>query len=162
MLFMNEAGFTRDGIISFCNSHVWADENAHAAFQSRHQHRFSINLWAGILGDRLISPYILLQRSAYCSYLNFIVSTLPELLEDVPLGRRVQLWFMRDGALPHFTITVREHLHNTYTERWVGHGETIAWPLHSCDLNLLDFFLWGHLKSVVYATAVNNVEDLQQ
>jgi hypothetical protein len=29
-------------------------------------------------------------------------------------------------------------------------------------LNLLDFFLWGHLESAVCATAVNNVADLQQ
>jgi hypothetical protein len=88
MLFMDEAGFTQDRIISFHNSHVWADENPQTTFQSRHQHRFSINLWAGILGDGLISPYILPQRLTGCSYLNFIVSTLPELLEDVLLGRR--------------------------------------------------------------------------
>jgi hypothetical protein len=38
MLFTDEAGFARDGIISFHNLHVWADENPHATFQSRHQH----------------------------------------------------------------------------------------------------------------------------
>ncbi|KAJ4444891.1 hypothetical protein ANN_06689 [Periplaneta americana] len=30
-----------------------ADENPHAVEETRHQHRFSINLWAGVLGDRL-------------------------------------------------------------------------------------------------------------
>jgi hypothetical protein len=33
ILFMDEARFARDGIINFCNSHVWADENPHAPFQ---------------------------------------------------------------------------------------------------------------------------------
>jgi hypothetical protein len=62
MLFVDEAGFTWDGIINFCNSHVWSDENPHTNFQSRYQHQFSINLWAGMLGERLISPYVLPQR----------------------------------------------------------------------------------------------------
>jgi hypothetical protein len=38
----------------------------------------------------------------------------------------------------------------------------MAWPPRSANLNPLDFFLWGHLKSVIYATAVNDVADLQQ
>jgi hypothetical protein len=126
-LFTDEAGFIRDRIINFLTSHAWAGENPHATFQSRYQHRFSINLWAGILGERLIGPYVLLQRLTEHSYLNFTVNTLPELLEDVPLGRRAQMWFIHDGALFHFTITVREHLQNTYPERWVGRGRTIAW-----------------------------------
>jgi hypothetical protein len=119
-------------------------------------------LWAGILGDKLNGPYVLLQRLTGHSYLNFIVSTLLELLEDVPLRGRAQMWFMHDGAPPHFTITVREHLHNTYPEQWIGHGGTITWPMRSPNLNLLYFFLWGHLKSVVCATAVSDVADLQQ
>jgi hypothetical protein len=56
LMFTDEAGFSRDGIINFRVSH---GENTHDTFQSRHQRRFSINLWAGILGDRLIGPYIL-------------------------------------------------------------------------------------------------------
>jgi hypothetical protein len=55
-MFMDEARFTRDGIINFRNSHVWAGENPFAPFQSRHQHRFVMALWAGILGDRLMGP----------------------------------------------------------------------------------------------------------
>ncbi|KAJ4434799.1 hypothetical protein ANN_23370 [Periplaneta americana] len=33
--------------------HVWADEHPHAVEERRHQYRFSINVWIGILGDRL-------------------------------------------------------------------------------------------------------------
>ncbi|KAJ4428563.1 hypothetical protein ANN_24607 [Periplaneta americana] len=43
----------RDGVVNFRNQHVWADENPHAVEETRHQHRFSINLRAGVLGDRL-------------------------------------------------------------------------------------------------------------
>jgi hypothetical protein len=37
------------------NYHVWADENPRAIHVNAFQHRFNINLWAGILGDSLAS-----------------------------------------------------------------------------------------------------------
>ena len=37
-----------------------------------------------------------------------------------------------------------------------------TWPPRSPDLNPLDFYFWGHLKSLVYSTPINNVEDLRQ
>jgi hypothetical protein len=36
------------------------------------------------------------------------------------------------------------------------------WPTKSSDLNPLDFYLWGDLKSTVYATVVNDVAELQR
>jgi hypothetical protein len=38
----------------------------------------------------------------------------------------------------------------------------VAWPPRSPDLNHLDFYLWGHLKSLVYATPVNTQQELWQ
>ncbi|KYN45415.1 hypothetical protein ALC56_00109, partial [Trachymyrmex septentrionalis] len=32
----------------------------------------------------------------------------------------------------------------------------------SPDFNPLDFYFWGHLKSIVYSTLVNNVDDLRE
>jgi hypothetical protein len=39
--------------------HVWEDENPHAIVHLMHQRRFSIDMWAGIMGDWLIRPYVL-------------------------------------------------------------------------------------------------------
>jgi hypothetical protein len=36
------------------------------------------------------------------------------------------------------------------------------WLARLTDLNSLDFYLWGRLKIIVYATAVNDVAELQQ
>ncbi|GBM33855.1 hypothetical protein AVEN_175690-1 [Araneus ventricosus] len=36
----------------------------------------------------------------------------------------------------------------------------LPWPPRSPDLSSLDYFLWGHLKSLVYATPVDSDEDL--
>jgi hypothetical protein len=36
----------------------------------------------------------------------------------------------------------------------------MAWPQRSPDLNPLDFYLWEHLKPLVYAAPVDNEEAL--
>ncbi|GBL93627.1 hypothetical protein AVEN_25625-1 [Araneus ventricosus] len=70
------------------------------------------------------------------------------------------MWFMHDGAPAHFSIVVRNHLDATYPGRWIGRGGPVAWPPLSPELNPLDFFFWGHLKSLVYQTPVDTLEDL--
>ncbi|KAJ4438245.1 hypothetical protein ANN_14184 [Periplaneta americana] len=98
----NEATFTRDRIQNFHNQHVWADTNPNATIESSHQQRFSINNWAGIVGDCLLDPYVLPNRLTGQNYTNFLQNTLPDYLEDMPLASRQQLFFMHDGATEHF------------------------------------------------------------
>jgi hypothetical protein len=46
------------------------------------------------------------------------------------------------------------------TGRWIGRGGQTNWSPRSSDLNSLDFYLWGHLKSV-YSSPVNDEETLR-
>jgi hypothetical protein len=57
ILFTDEAGFTRDGIVNSHNMHVWIDESPFITMASKHQHRFSINVWVVILGVQFL-PYL--------------------------------------------------------------------------------------------------------
>jgi hypothetical protein len=34
---------------------------------------------------------------------------------------------------------------------WIGWQGLVAWPLRSPDLTTLDYYLWGRMKSLVYA-----------
>lgn len=162
ILFTDEAGFTRNGVVNFHNTHVWADENPHALLESRHQARFSLNIWMGILGGRFLGPVVLPNRLRGADYLNFLQNTMVDLFDDIPVDQRQQMWFQHDGAPPHYSIAVREHLHEAFPLRWIGRGGPVSWPARSPDLNPLDFFLWGYLKSLVYAIPVNSLEQLQQ
>ncbi|GFV10172.1 uncharacterized protein TNCV_3661241 [Trichonephila clavipes] len=67
---------------------------------------------------------------------------------------------MHDSEPAYFSIVVRNHLHATYPGRWIGRDVPVTWTLRSPDFNPLNFFLWGHLESLVYATPVVTVEDL--
>lgn len=162
VLFTDEAGFTRDGIVNFHNTHVWADANPYALEERRNQQRFCINVWAGIHGDRLIGPYVLPHTLNGARYLNFLQNQLPVLLENVPIHERVQMWYMHDGAPAHFHLRVRQQLTRVFHERWIGRGGPIPWPARSPELNPLDFWLWGHLKTLVYAVPINDVDTLRE
>ncbi|KAJ4426257.1 hypothetical protein ANN_27069 [Periplaneta americana] len=85
VLFTDEAQFTRDGITNFHNQHLWPYENPRATVPSHHQVRFSLNLWAGIIGDRLVGPHALVNRLTGQAYTNFLENTIPHVLEDTPL-----------------------------------------------------------------------------
>ncbi|KAL7640497.1 UNVERIFIED_CONTAM: hypothetical protein RMT77_008772 [Armadillidium vulgare] len=157
VFFIDEANFSRDAISNFHNNHIWAGENPHAIVESRHQHQFSLNVWVGIVGDHLIGPFFLPARLTGDVYRH----DLPTLLEDIPLQLRSKMYFMHDGAPAHFCSVARNYLNTVYPRRWISRGGTKPWPPRSPDLNALDFFLWGHLKHLVYGTTFESSEELR-
>ena len=68
---------------------------------------------------------------------------------------------MHDGGPLHFSRVVRQFLNQHFANKWIGRGGPVAWPARSPDLNPLDFHLWGHLKSIVYETSIENAETLR-
>jgi hypothetical protein len=59
ILFTGETGFSKHGIISFHNQHVWAYDNQHETLHSRHEQQFSLNVWAGIAAVKSFGSYLL-------------------------------------------------------------------------------------------------------
>ena len=160
VLFSDEAIFTHEGVFNFHNSHCWDHDNPHMTRPHSHQTRFSVNVWAGIVGDQLVGPYLFPDTLDGRKYYNFLHEILPELIRDVPEHIRDRMWFQHDGAPAHFSREVRVLLDAMYGQHWIGRGGPVAWPPRSPDLTSLDFFLWGHLKSLVYETPVMSREDL--
>jgi len=62
IMFSDESYFIREGIFNRRNYHIWANENPHEYLPINSQHRFSINLWAGIVDNTLVSIIF------YCLY----------------------------------------------------------------------------------------------
>jgi len=92
----------------------------HAIREARHQTTFPINVWAGIFGDRLIGPVRLPERLTGL--------TRDILLDDVPLQLRVGMWFMHDGAAPHFSRIARQYLNDHFPGKWIGRNGPVALP----------------------------------
>lgn len=54
ILWTDECTFTPNGMFNNKNFVEWRDENPFNVRATKHQHRWSINIWAGIIGDRLV------------------------------------------------------------------------------------------------------------
>lgn len=71
-------------------------------------------------------------------------------------------YFQQDGAPPHYGTVVRQWLDGQFPGHWIGRRGSVEWPPRSPDLTPLDFYLWGHLKQLVYAEKIRNRHHLQQ
>jgi len=104
----------------------------------------------------MLGRYSLQLRVTGAIYHELLRNVLPELLQDVDLKNGIYLCFMHDGAPPHFLIAVKEFLNNVFLAECVRRDGRTAWPTGSPDFNPLDFYLWRHLNSAVYATEVHH------
>lgn len=160
ILWTDESCFTRRGVVNFHNLHLWAHENPRGIRPRNFQEEFSVNIWVGIYNNSIFGPYILPERLSAVTFLEFLENNHYNMWEEVPLNERRNAWMQLDGCPAHYGRQVRAWLNAVYEERWIGRGGPVAWPPRSPDLNPLDFFVWGFLKEKVYATPVNNREDL--
>ena len=75
------------------------------------------------------------------------------------------LWHLpsghNNGAPPHYSRLVREYLHASFPNRWLGSLGPVAWPPRSPDLTPLDYYIWGHMKTLVYETKVDSRTELR-
>ncbi|GBN96425.1 hypothetical protein AVEN_170718-1 [Araneus ventricosus] len=144
------------------NFHVWSEENPRATRTLAAQEWFSVNVWAGIVRDHLVGPYLLPERLTGANYLIFLQQVVPQLLDDahVTSAMRSSMRFQHDGAPAHYSIDVRLHLNATYGQQWIDRGGPVLWPTRAPDLTCLDYFLCGYVKSLVFETPANSAEDL--
>jgi hypothetical protein len=70
------------------------------------------------------------------------------------------MWALHDGAPAHSSRDVMRYLDSHYPRRWIGRNGSVVWPPRSPDLTPADFYLWGHLKSIVYAKRCNPRDEL--
>jgi len=161
ILFSDECIFHNNGNVNRHNLHYWATENPHWMQQAHTQVRWSVNVWAGILGDYIIGPYFFDGKINGKEYRKFLKNDLVNLLEEVPLESRINMWFQQDGHPAHTAKATRMLLNKKFGNHWIGLRGPHEWPPRSPDLTPLDFFLWGHLKQQVYATRPASVEDLK-
>jgi hypothetical protein len=70
------------------------------------QHSFSVNVWCGVIDNKLIGPAVLPNRLTGCVYVDFLQNKLPLLLEEVPLAKRMHMVFQHDGSPAHYSHLV--------------------------------------------------------
>ena len=89
----------RDGMFSHQNASLWASENPRGKRPHPFQHRFSVHVWSGMVGDFLVGPYLLPASPTSADYFIFMQELLPSLCDPEPQYVRPHIWFQHDGLL---------------------------------------------------------------
>ncbi|GFU56809.1 uncharacterized protein TNCV_2539791 [Trichonephila clavipes] len=72
-----------------------------------------------------------------------------------------ELWFQQDGVTCHTARATIGLLKDTLGDRLISRFGPVNWLPRSCDLTPLDYFLWGYVKSLVYADKPQTLDHLE-
>lgn len=161
ILWSDEANFSNKGMFNRKNEHFWSRENVFIARPQNPQHRFSLNVWCGMIGSRIVGPFFYRGSLTGPRYVEFMEIILQNFLDGLNLLERQSIYFQQDGAPAHNHHDVYELLNRRFRNNWIATNGPVQWPPRSPDITPLDFFLWGHVKDETYKQRYNTVEELQ-
>ncbi|GFW73261.1 putative transposable element [Trichonephila clavipes] len=72
-----------------------------------------------------------------------------------------ELWFQQDGTTCHTARATIDVLKDRFGDRLISRFGPVNWPPRSCDLTLLDYFLWVYVKLLVYADKPQTFDHLE-
>ncbi|XP_071579661.1 uncharacterized protein [Temnothorax nylanderi] len=166
IFFTDEATFTLTGEVNNQNCCLWSDENPNWVQESHTQYPQKINVWCYMIDAYVIGPFFFLGNLNAHRYERLLVDEISPAIQNIFPNNFEQIWFQHNGALPHFGAGPRRILNKVFPQRWIGRrnqnegGE--SWPPRSPDLTPFDYYFWGYLKSKVYETKPQNIQELRQ
>ncbi|GFT65093.1 hypothetical protein TNCV_2928531 [Trichonephila clavipes] len=134
-LFSDEAHFWLNGYVNKQNCRIWSEANPQVYVETPlHPEKLTVwcALWAGGIGSSSKNDE----------------------------GHN-ELWFQQDGATCHTARATIDLLKDTFGDRLISRFGPVSWPPRSCDLTPLDYFLWGYVKSLVYADKPQTLDHLE-
>ncbi|XP_020295795.1 uncharacterized protein LOC109860838 [Pseudomyrmex gracilis] len=161
IVFSDKATFELNGNVNRHNCRYWSNVNPHWMRDNHTQYHQKLNVWAGISGNNIIGPFFIDGNLNAENYLTLLQNGIVPAIQQLFGEEFDNVWFQQDGAPAHFGLQVRAFFDHIFPEKWIGRRGTLKWPPRSPDLNPLDYFFEGHLKSKVYATKPLNLQDLK-
>ena len=159
VLWSDEAIFHVGRFVNRHNCHYWASEDP-MIIAEKSQSRPKIVVWCGMTSTRVIGSFCIRDTMNAERYLDMLRNQVWPTISTWKNFDR--MFFMHDGAPPHFGRTVRFWLDEQIPGRWIGRRGSYDWPARSPDLTPCDFFLWGWAKEEVYRTKPSNLDELQE
>ena len=106
------------------------DDILHEKSVTKFERTFSVNVWCGLLGNRLIGSFVFDNNFTGNTYEVFLRNELPGLLEEMPLMR--QMYFQH--VWPPTFHSAREYLNESSPNRSLRRGGPVAWTARSPDI----------------------------
>ena len=166
ILFSDEAHFHLNGYVNRQNCRYWSATNP----KQKHQkplHSPKVTVWAAMSARGIIGPYffedergrtVTVNSERYVEMLdNFLLLELQNFR-----GYNQRTWFQQDGATSHTSNTSLPRVREIFPQKLISRRGDINWPPRSPDSTPMDFFLWGYLKSKVYADKPTSLDHLKE
>ncbi|GFW81802.1 transposable element tc3 transposase [Trichonephila clavipes] len=163
ILFSDEAHFWLNGYVNKQNCRIWSEANPQVYVETPF-HPETLTVWCALWAGGIIGPYffkndeghnVTVKGDRYRAMItNFFIPELNN--HDVQ-----ELWFQQDGATCHTARATIDLLKDTFGDRLISRFGPVNWPPRSCDLTPLDYFLWGYVKSLVYADKPQTLDHLE-
>ncbi|GFV51521.1 transposable element Tc3 transposase [Trichonephila clavipes] len=163
ILFSDEAHFWLNGYVNKQNCRIWSEANPQVYVETP-LHPEKLTVWCALWAGGIIGPYffkndeghnVTVNGDRYRAMItNFFIPELNN--HDVQ-----ELWFQQDGATCHTARATIDLLKDTFGDRLISRFGPVNWPPRSCDLTPLDYFLWGYVKSLVYADKPQTLDHLE-
>ncbi|GFT02397.1 uncharacterized protein TNCV_4625281 [Trichonephila clavipes] len=163
ILFSDEAHFWLNGYVNKQNCRIWSEANPQVYVETP-LHPEKLTVWCALWAGGIIGPYFFKNDEGHnvtvngdqyrAMNTNFFIPELNN--HDVQ-----ELWFQQDGATCHTARATVDLLKDTFGDRLISRFGPVNWPPRSCDLTPLDYFLWGYVKSLVYADKPQTLDHLE-
>ncbi|GFX63546.1 transposable element Tc3 transposase [Trichonephila clavipes] len=159
----DEAHFWLNGYVNKQNCRIWSEANPQMHVETP-LHPEKLTVWCALWAGGIIGPYFFKNDEGHnltvngdryrAMITNFFIPELNN--HDVQ-----ELWFQQDGATCHTARDTIDLLKDTFGDRLISRFGPVNWPPRSCDLTPLDYFLWGYVKSLVYADKPQTLDHLE-
>ncbi|GFW64566.1 uncharacterized protein TNCV_3513881 [Trichonephila clavipes] len=158
ILFSDEAHFWLNGYVNKQNCCIWSEADPQVYVETP-LHPEKLTVWCALWAGGIIGPYFFKNDEGHnitvngdrfrAMITNFFIPELNN--HDVQ-----ELWFHQDGVTCHTVRATIDLLKDT-----ILRFGPVNWPPRSCDLTPLDYFLWGYVKSLVYADKPQTLDHLE-
>ncbi|GFV42810.1 putative DD41D transposase [Trichonephila clavipes] len=163
IVLRDEAHFWLNGYVNKQSCCIWSEANPQVYVETP-LHPEKLTVWCTLWAGGIIGPYffkndeghnVTVNGDRYRAMItNFFIPELNN--HDVQ-----ELWFQQDGATCHTARATIDLLKEMFGDRLISQFGPVNWPPRSCDLTPLDYFLWGYVKSLVYADKLQTLDHLE-
>ncbi|GFV92354.1 transposable element Tc3 transposase [Trichonephila clavipes] len=144
ILLSDEAHFWLNGYVNKQNCRIWSEANPQVYVETP-LHPEKLTVWCALWAGGIIGPYFFKNDKGHNVTVN----------GDRSCGS--------NKTAQHVTQLVPpiELLKDTFGDRLISRFGPVNWSPRSCDLTPLDYFLWGYVKSLVYADKPQTLDPLE-
>ncbi|GFY08780.1 putative transposable element [Trichonephila clavipes] len=163
ILFSDEAHFWLNGYVNKQNCRIWSEANPQVYVETP-LHPEKLTVWCALWAGGIIGPYFFKNDEGHNVTVNgdrYRAMITNFFIPELNNHNVQELWFQQDGATCHIARATIDLLKDTFGDRLISRFGPVNWPPRSCDLTPLDYFLWGYVKSLVYADKPQTLDHLE-